>query len=101
MTTRKRRYAEAQNVMPEEPAVPARWEEPGKIESLPSQPQAAIEPYTLADALAQEQIAAAEAGAAVTPLAIGDAQAKAEADIIADQGMFHPGGHRHTRRGGQ
>jgi len=100
MTTRKRHDPEMQREALDTPAVPARWEAPGKIETLPPEPDEAIETPSVAAELAREQAVAAEAGAVMTPLVIGEAQAEAEADMIADRGIFHPGGHRKARRGG-
>lgn len=87
MTKRKRPHAELQKVASEGPAVPARWEAPGRIDSLSLSLHATIEPTSMADALAREEVAGA--------------RAEAEADVMADRDIFHPDGHRHTRRGGQ
>jgi hypothetical protein len=100
MTRHRRHGVEVQHVPAETPGVPARWEAPGTIEILSQPPEESIEIPTIADAIAGEQNAEAEAGAAETPPAIGEAQADAEADLIADRGIFHPGGHRIARRGG-
>ncbi len=81
------------------PKVPARWEAPGKIENLP-EPAEASAHHALTEEAAREQAAAAEAGAIRTPPAISEVEAKAEAEMVADRGIFHAGGHRTARRGG-
>lgn len=69
------------------PAVPARAEAPGKIETLQPKPDVDETPALTAQA---EQAERAEAGAETAPPPIEAAQAEAEATEITNQGLAQP-----------
>ena len=71
------------------PAVPARAEAPGKIETLPPKPDDTEETPALAAGQAV-QAERAEAGAETAPPPIEAAQAEAEATEVANQGLAQP-----------